>query len=67
MSFIDPDIDFEVLHEANRRHDAAPHEVTMWQRARYRGKFGYPPDPKPKRKRLIRFMDAQGQIHSELR
>lgn len=67
MSFIDPDIDFEVLRQANHKHDSAPHEVTMWQRAKYKGGFGYPLDPKAKRKRLVRFTDAQGHIQAELR
>ena len=67
MSFIDPEVDFEVLRQANRRHDSEKHEVCMWERAKYKGGFGYPPDPKAKRKRLVRFMDAQGQIQSELK
>lgn len=65
--YIDPEVPWEILKEANRKHDAEYHLITMWQRAKYRGEFGYPPDPKPKRKRMIRVIDARGNATTELR
>lgn len=47
----DPYVDPAELRAANERHDQQNHEVSMWQRANYRGRFGYPPDPKPKPRR----------------
>jgi len=44
--FDDPDVPVRDLHDANVRHDRAKHTVSMWPRAKYRGGFGYPPDPR---------------------
>ena len=46
----DPEVAVRDLRQANTRHDTAKHDVCMWPRARYRGGFGYPPDPEQKRK-----------------
>lgn len=47
----DPGMDPAERIKANQKHDQENHIVCMWQRAKYRGEFGYPPEPK-KRPRL---------------
>jgi hypothetical protein len=67
MSYVDPGLDRETLIEAHRRHDAEKHIVCMWPRARYKGEFGYPPEPKPVRSRLRRFIDSHGRVQQEVK
>ncbi len=66
--YIEPDVDYEVLKAANERHDRQPHSICMWPRANYRGPVQPPPDDeRPPRPRVIRTMDAFGNIHEEVR
>jgi hypothetical protein len=65
--YTDPGVEHDVLVEAHSRHDHEAHVVCMWQRAKYRGGFGYPLDPKPRRPRVVRVIDASGNISEELR
>jgi hypothetical protein len=64
--FIESPVDWNNLVEANKRHDAQNHSVSMWQRAKYNGSFGYPGAEK-KRKRINRYVDRHGKIVAELR
>ena len=67
MSYVDPGLDHETLVEAHRRHDSEKHIVCMWPRARYKGEFGYPPEPRQPRKRVHKFMDSYGHIQMEVK
>jgi len=61
----DPVVPIGTLLKANERHDLEPHTVCMWQRSRYKGSFGYPPDPKTPKTRVKRVVDDRGNISFE--
>jgi len=64
----EPETNWNKLVAANRRHDSEKHSITMWQRAKYKGDFGYPPlGPKPKRPRAVRCIDQWGNVTVEVR
>lgn len=64
--YIEPEVDFHVLKDANIRHDRTPHTVCMWPRANYRGPVQPPPENTP-RPRVVRTIDQWGNIHEEIR
>lgn len=64
--FTGPDVDYATLKAANQRHDAQKHHVSMWQRAKYNGAFGYPGAEKRRRRQIRRSVDRFGNIVAEL-
>jgi hypothetical protein len=64
--YIDPEVPAEVLKKANESHDKQQHLVCMWQRANYRGGFGYPPSPKKRMtpEQFARYKDGLSKIRA---
>lgn len=63
----DPNMDPTERIAANRKHDAEPHTVCMWKQARYKGGFGYPPEPKQQKQRMSReeFQKRRAELASK--